>query len=276
MIEGVVFYVLAALVGILVALVLARRGPVIVGAQARRGSDKAPPLPENHSPTPWWTDMWEGSFYELIVHLGPRDEGRLVAAIQTLWSTGPLIGPTPSPDGKPPPPLTVSPRQSGDIRFYGRLRLSSSPAIECCLITVCGEAVDDLTLYVPRATLDTHFGPEPAAAAGTREIQSAFLSVADRLFARVPFKLGAIGEEVLTSFPSRSVVPGYDFDVEFEDYLAAAETGLGTITGSEALDRQGASGGVLVSPDLKDRVVPANLAVTVLPSGLLWLTRREV
>ena len=57
--------------------------------------------------------------------------------------------------------------------------------------------------------------------------------------------------------------------------LAVAQTGLGTITGSEALDSRGATGGVLLAPELKDHADRLNLLVTVLPSGLRWLTPLE-
>ena len=170
--------------------------------------------------------MWQGSSYELIIHLGPRDDTRLVAAIQNVWSTGLLIGPSPSPDGGPPPLQTVSPRHTGEARFYGRLRLPSAQMIDCCLLAVCGVDADDLDLYVRRATLDTHFGPEPAAAAGTREIQAAFLRIADRLFEEVPFKLGAVGEEVFSRFPNRAAAAGYDFELELGDYLARIHRSL--------------------------------------------------
>lgn len=273
MIDGVILFGLATAVGTFIALVMSKRPPGNRAARAPDGSDGAS-QGEDRASTRWWTNTWEGSFFELYIHLGAPDDARLLAAIQALWNGDALDGPIASPDGVPPPLLTVSPRRTGDVRFYGRLRLPSSPPIDCCLITHCGDGADDLMLYVPWAMLETHFGPEPATAAGIQEVLAAFLNVADELFEKVPFKLGAIGEEVLTDFAinDRPEVQGYDFDAQFAEYLDVAPK-LGTM-GSESTESLGASGGVLFSPDLKDRAVLPGFTITVLPSGLLWFSQR--
>jgi hypothetical protein len=153
-------------------------------------------------------ENWDGGFYELGLELGPRDDARMDAALETLWRLAAVDGCSAVIGNAGfrhrEVPLTVSSLE--DHHLHGVVRLPSGKRIVCGAIALRDlDGRDWLDFFLPLGALgrvDARVGGFPFGSDGggaslewRRPIDEWFVSLASQLMQRLPFALALIGFE---------------------------------------------------------------------------------
>lgn len=205
---------------------------------------------------PWYQrrENWHGSFVEVAIDLGPRNDERLLNAFRAAWASSLLDGPLPSPAGDPEAVLDSSfLEQETPDPTYGTVELPQGDGrLGCEVIAIRDDDSDWLDVAVPTGMLELAYPVEYPLLIETNpwiaDVEACLVSIADGIYRAVPYDLATIGEEVSGLFYARSADP--------KRAVTAA-----------AVDR---GGGFLISPGLWERLRPMAAAET-LESGLRWV-----
>ena len=204
----------------------------------------------------WYRDLenWHGSFLEVAIDLGARDDDRLRAAFAAAWESRVLVGPldAPYPDrprGVPDAPLDPE----GFIHTYGTVELpNTGRRVGCEVLSVRDDESDWLDVALPTGMLELAYPVEYPLFDDTNpwiaDVEGLLVSIANHIYTAVPFDLATVGEEVSGLFYARS----------------SSETRAIT---RDVVDR---GGGFLLSPRLWERLQPTAIAEP-LASGLRWV-----
>jgi hypothetical protein len=147
-------------------------------------------------------ETWHGSYYELAVELSrPKDDARLLRALEVVWSDPRLRGPWTEPAGiNRKPPVRLSLLGEG-FNLYGVLWLMDGVEVGVltCIVREVGATGSDwLDLSLPTGILEplgVAYSLDPSADAMLGRLDAIFLEAADRLHAAVPFDFALVGEE---------------------------------------------------------------------------------
>lgn len=205
---------------------------------------------------PWYQkrENWHGSFLEIAIDLGPRNDERLLSGFRAAWASPYLHGPLPSPYGDPAAVLDRRfLEQEASHHAYGTIELPhSNRRLGCEVIAIRDDDSDWLDVAVPTGMLELAYPVEYPLFSDTNpwiaDVEACLVSVADGVYRAVPFDLATIGEEVSGLFYARS-----------------ADTKRAVT--AEAVDR---AGGFLISRALWEHLQPMAAAET-LESGLRWV-----
>lgn len=145
------------------------------------------------------SDNWHGSFYELSLELGPPgDNDRAVSALRAMWDLPELFGPWRGREAYGTAPI-VPELDNECLSHYGLLSLGNEKRVGCMSFLIRCDDADWLDLSIPTGMLERAFPvtyPLDVETNGwLREVDDLLASVAARVYGRVPFLLGCLGEE---------------------------------------------------------------------------------
>jgi hypothetical protein len=160
-------------------------------------------------------ESWSGPYYELAIEIAEApSDAALARAVERLWSAPPIVG-GPWPDraatNAVAPPPSVPPE--GMASTYGVIRIPAIGDVRCVswVIREVGMGSDWVDLCIPTTALEplglawplVNESPRPAIDI----IDGVLLDVAIHVYARVPFLLGLVGEEVSGMFKASTLQP---------------------------------------------------------------------
>lgn len=200
----------------------------------------------------WYLDRenWTGSHFEVAIELGPRDDGRLLQSLRSVWTSPLLNGPLVSPYGDQPT-LDESLLGTDPIRhLHGTLEIDG--LLLGCMVMALRWESDWLSVSIPTGMLHrAHRVDDPLYRESNfwlHDVEVLLANVADHVHQSVPFELAVIGEEASGSI---SVQGGNE---------------TRPIT-REAVEQDG---GYLLSAELWQQLLPETRA-QLIPSGLYWV-----
>lgn len=147
---------------------------------------------------------WLGGHYQLVLDLGPRDDTRLRAAMEALWSMPELEGPWLPATNAALPARAELPLARLDPKLWGRATIADGRACVCASHAIrFDDGTDWLDLSLPLGALgrtDSRVGGYPVGAIeDSRDwrgpLDGWLLGIATRLFEQVPFRGGLLGME---------------------------------------------------------------------------------
>jgi hypothetical protein len=166
-------------------------------------------------------DAWHGSFYELLVELGPRADDRIVDSAARVFTHPALDGPYPARGPEPTQQQRVSPAAivadgGGSLFGVGTLPTGDGVAVGVWTFRASSDSdnsrdpagTDWLGVYVPLGSLSDvwpEVGPYPflesddealAHQAWQERIEAWLVDIAQHLYAGVEFRLGVVGHEI--------------------------------------------------------------------------------
>jgi hypothetical protein len=180
-------------------------------------------------------EKWHGGVYELTMELGPPDDARFLEALTTLWSDPALAGPYADNDREPEEQERVAITAAALERssLYGVATLPNGLRCACASYAVRGDGDDWLDISLPLASLGDIYPvggyPFERGEQGQRwrePLDARFRAIGERIFARVPFRLGIIGFEVSGLTSARELAESGIPDPTYVSYLVPEGDGV--------------------------------------------------
>lgn len=177
---------------------------------------------------PFTADAWCGTYYELAMELGPRDDLRLRAALKAVWEQPTLQGCYLLHDVEPERQERVT-AESAELAplsaLNGLAKLPGGQVVPCGTVIIReDEGPDWLDLVLPLGGLENAF-PDLAAfpfysppwRSVLEPLEKWLAEIGREVFRVVPFRLGLIGEEV----------SGYEYSATLADSGIPSEREIG-------------------------------------------------
>lgn len=141
---------------------------------------------------------WIGSFYELAIQLGPRDDTRLERSLAAIWRLANATGPFVRPDDGPSRSASLT-AEGHSQALHGVVRLPSGADIVCGALPIREDGPDLLIFYVPEGALERVAGfmpgEDPASLVWRRPLDQWLADLAIRAYPEAHFELAVIGWE---------------------------------------------------------------------------------